>query len=1220
VFQSKADLGTHLGYIKSKCIQLYPYGEEVGSDWVYKVYSEGRWTDEPSLKCTKAPRELPLSEILRKLSDARARRHRGIPPPFVATFGPLVASIRAAISHGYGNGDIPPHTARAWDVLHTNPQRRAANMDEIQGIAKILKEGPQVLSEVHGETATETSRPQISRDSQAAKLLQEKQELVSQQAVASPVDEARLMAAIAERDAARRAYMESVATEAQQLLTSFQAASLEGLRAHAETAAREATESAKILSQAKATAVQALRQDWLDKGVSSSHMLWQCMDIVHGLQNQNGPLREGGAAKGAGSSGGGRETLRGGEALSQCKAVVRDYLVKHTDARATEHLLKSDQLLKLIVDIYVFGPATLSNLHAGPRSSTAGTDGSCVLSAFSAIDQYEKSFEVEPEQQAGTDLAALNMTCLHGSMFTSDMSVEPNLVSERLRVLNAKVDAEICFWQTQLSAFPLKLLLQAGSAVAERRHQAAASLQSILERCKGLSHEHAKLSELLETRVNAFEEELMRARNKVELAKLDLEEEGTKLKRAKLQSGNDAVEQRAADVKVAKGAVRAAEGELSQLHATLFKKLNAFPELRRRVPDGIPVELLPLYKMGRQLDQYTELRKLQTFSRHPVWIALLDGRAVALKKYDVDAEALKVCYKEAALLLKCQHPAVVELEALFESDDSFYLQMPYYPNGTLSTVRERAHLTARFMLELLLALSEAVANLHARGVIHSDIKPDNILFDEGMRPRLADFDVSVPATTRRSRSFVISTAECTSAAGGGGGGGGGGPTKGFGGGTFGFFAPEVVQGTVSELTSKSDVYSLGKSFEWVLSSPPPPDLEDEELVTKLLRLMMVERPEQRPSASEVAIQVQQALAELVVLEAERARRAHAASLAAAQKESSADRAQLHKLQASLKLPDYWQHSTAPASAEGVALVALEPSKHSEAWDALSALLETDGTQLGKGRDYKHQTPNYDRLRLAAAWRIEHQSLFVKYAGARNLVAEGLQRVLHAGKPVHDVKCRLHDAASRLPGQLDTLAGEEILLHATAPENLLSILSSGLNEHFSGTNAGTAFGDGLYFAEDAGKCDHYATIDIRPWQRNDPASAATRGSAGTQALHQRLYPEGTDHPGRVFYLLACRVATGCTVRTLTAHDKNMKSPDTSERIFPMVGRPPKPSWRELAPVGGVDPPVNHHTLVAENHAGGGPYRYREFIVFQNAQVYPEYLIAYQRFDGILGPQS
>ena len=131
MLQSKEYLGTgHLSKcILSKCIHLYPYGEEVGSDWVYMVYREGKWTDEPSLKCTKATPELPLSEILRKLSDARARRHRGIPPPFVATFGPLVASIRSAISHGYGNGDIPSPTARAWDVLHTNPQRRFHSVD-----------------------------------------------------------------------------------------------------------------------------------------------------------------------------------------------------------------------------------------------------------------------------------------------------------------------------------------------------------------------------------------------------------------------------------------------------------------------------------------------------------------------------------------------------------------------------------------------------------------------------------------------------------------------------------------------------------------------------------------------------------------------------------------------------------------------------------------------------------------------------------------------------------------------------------------------------------------------------------------------------------------------------------------------------------------------------------------------------------------------------------
>ena len=109
------------------------------------------------------------------------------------------------------------------------------------------------------------------------------------------------------------------------------------------------------------------------------------------------------------------------------------------------------------------------------------------------------------------------------------------------------------------------------------------------------------------------------------------------------------------------------------------------------------------------------------------------------------------------------------------------------------------------------------------------------------------------------------------------------------------------------------------------------------------------------------------------------------------------------------------------------------------------------------------------------------------------------------------------------------------------------------------------------------------------------------------LHKRLYTNGSNHPGRVFYLLVCRVATGYIVRTQTAHYlHDMVSADTGERIFPVV-------TRELAAVAGVEPPVWHHTLLAEDHTRGGPFRYREFIVFHNANVYPEYLIAYQRFN-------
>ena len=664
--------------------------------------------------------------------------------------------------------------------------------------------------------------------------------------------------------------------------------------------------------------------------------------------------------------------------------------------------------------------------------------------------------------------------------------------------------------------------------------------------------------------------------------------------------------------------MRTAERELSALHARLFSLLSAFPELRCRVPDGVPSELLPLLKTGRHIEHYTDMKKLPTLSRQTVWRADLDGHAVALKEYRVDPAALKTCYREAALLYKCRHPAVAVLEALFESNGYFYLQMPYYANGTLQELHEKSHLSPRYLLELLLPLSQAVAHLDALSVLHSDIKPDNILIDADMRPRLSDFDISVDAATRRSRAFAKSTAVV-------------GVGGGIGGGTIGFLAPEVLSGGASEITCKSDVFSLGKSFEVIAvalptqnggasSSTASSSVEDHSApLRRLLERMTRQRPEDRPTAAEVADLAQKALVEIVQLEAECARRereeeatrmqGEITRLEAEKRDAQTERERLQQLQASLSPPRHWERKKARASSDGFALIALDSSKDGETWQALARLLATDGSQLGHGQDYKHKSAAYDRLQLASAWRIENNPLWDKYAGGRHTVAAGLQRVLKAGKPERNVGCRLHGPAANLPGGLSAEANEEILLHGTSPSMILSILSTGLNEHFSGTSAGTAFGDGVYFAEDAGKTDHYVTMDP-----SYSGSAATRGS--NDELHKRLYANAASHPGRVFYVLVCRVATGYIVRTTKAHDAKMKSADTGERIFPTLRD--KPVTRELAPVSGVEPPVAHNTLLAEDHSRGGPFRYREFVVFQNANIYPEYLIAFQRFNGQLGP--
>ena len=67
---------------------------------------------------------------------------------------------------------------------------------------------------------------------------------------------------------------------------------------------------------------------------------------------------------------------------------------------------------------------------------------------------------------------------------------------------------------------------------------------------------------------------------------------------------------------------------------------------------------------------------------------------------------------------------------------------------------------------------QAVAHVHANGVVHSDVKPDNVLIDASGRPRLGDFDVSKDATVRRTHRFASTRAA----------------------GTFGYLAPEVING------------------------------------------------------------------------------------------------------------------------------------------------------------------------------------------------------------------------------------------------------------------------------------------------------------------------------------------------------------------------------------------------------------------------------------------
>ncbi len=355
------------------------------------------------------------------------------------------------------------------------------------------------------------------------------------------------------------------------------------------------------------------------------------------------------------------------------------------------------------------------------------------------------------------------------------------------------------------------------------------------------------------------------------------------------------------------------------------------------------------------------------------------------------------------------------------------------------------------------------------------------------------------------------------------------------------------------------------------------------------------------AAEEVARQKAKAESMRRALEADKAQaEAHAerkrAQLRDQQAKVEAETNKLARLQSEKRaMPTYWEKSIASKSKDGFALHPIHSGRDAAVWKALEKMLATDPAKLRKSGSDRSGT-KHDRLRLACAWRFEHPSMWDRYMGGQQQVLRD-KRLLEAahmhatgGLPMATAR-----AASGLPGQLRGDVNEAMLMHGTNPGVMLSMLSTGPNERFSGTNAGTAYGDGTYFAEDAGKNDQYTAVD----ERYDVGSE----------LHKRLYAHGVRHPGKVYYLLVCRVAMGHHVRTQDSVNQPVLTLPVAPRDSPLSiddGLPIFPiSFRELAVVPNVMPPVHYHALLADVLAIRA--RYREIVVFHSEFVYPEYVL-------------
>ncbi len=202
-----------------------------------------------------------------------------------------------------------------------------------------------------------------------------------------------------------------------------------------------------------------------------------------------------------------------------------------------------------------------------------------------------------------------------------------------------------------------------------------------------------------------------------------------------------------------------------------------------------------------QIPGHRLLRRLGQGGMATVYLAMQESldRPVSIKVMERNAladETSKSRFEhEARTIAKLTHPCIVNIyEVGRTADGRMYYIMPYLPNGDLAQ-RDLSNNEAR-IVEVLRALLSALGYAHARGIVHRDVKEENVLFDAADRPLLTDFGI---ALSKRDTSRIT--------------------TAGLAVGSSGYMAPEQARG--DEVDGRADLYSVGVLAFELLSGDLP---------------------------------------------------------------------------------------------------------------------------------------------------------------------------------------------------------------------------------------------------------------------------------------------------------------------------------------------------------------------------------------------------------------